>query len=275
MLLEDAASREVIARAAYEAAARHPDHLSLATRPWEDVHDDDRAGWAVVAEAAVAASVSAHRSALETAMRAGVVEVGAERYMRQSDGSLKPLGLVPAQKQLEDEMVRKILFFACDLSAQVARFKGHTFEDVNSHQSLLDQEYGAKAGGKKGNVGFVTQDGLMKVTVKMADQLSFGSELQSAKKLIDECLLEWGAGSHEALRGLINSVFNVEKEGQINRNDLFKLLSMEVQDDRWNRAMDAIRDSIRVIGQKAYLGFHIRPDHMAGWSTVTIALAAA
>lgn len=264
-----------LARTAYEAARRLPESLSAAVLHWDEVHDDERAAWAEVATAVQAAVQGTSRTAVEEAMRAGVVEVGAEKYMRQSDGSLKPLGLVPVQKQLEDEMVRKIMFFASDLSAQIARFKGHTFEDVNSHQSLLDQEYGAKAGGKKGNVGFVTQDGLMKVTVKMADQLSFGSELQSAKKLIDECLLEWGADSHEALRGLINSVFNVEKEGQINRNDLFKLLSMEVQDDRWNRAMDAIRDSIRVIGQKAYLGFHIRPDHTAGWSTVTIALAAA
>ncbi len=38
--------------------------------------------------------------------------------------------------------------------------------------------------------------------------------------------------------------------------------------------MDAIRDSIRVIGTKAYLRFRIRDEHGA-LSTVTIDLAAA
>ncbi|MCA0419603.1 MAG: DUF3164 family protein, partial [Proteobacteria bacterium] len=184
------------------------------------------------------------------------------------------LGQIKPQRVLEDEMVRKVMRFATDLSAQIARFKGHTFEDLAAFQSLLEQQYGAKAGGPKGNVTFSTFDDSMRVEVKIADQIAFGPELQAAKRLVDECLKEWGADSHEALRSLVNRVFSVEKEGQINRGELFSLLAMEIADERWQSAMEAIRDSIRVIGTKAYLRFRVRDEHGA-LSTVTIDLAAA
>lgn len=214
-------------------------------------------------------------SSLPESLILPIIELDGKRYMRDAKGSLVPLGLIKAQHLLEDEAVRKIMRFATDLSAQVFRFKGHTFEDLNALQSLFEQQYGARAGGPKGNVTFRSFDDTMRVEVKIADLIEFGAELQAAKKLVDECLVEWGAESHEALRALVNRVFSVEKEGQINRAELFSLLRMEVEDERWQRAMDAIRDSIRVTGSKAYLRFRTRPDTSSAWSTVTIDLAAA
>lgn len=208
------------------------------------------------------------------AMEAGIEHVAGEKYMRDPRGALMPIALVKAQHQLEDEMVRKVMFFAEELSAQVGRFKGHTFEDLNALQSVLEQQYGARAGGAKGNVTFRSFDDSLRVEVKIADQITFGAELQSAKKLVDECLVEWGADSRPEIRALVNRVFSVEKEGQINRGELFSLLAMEIEDERWQRAMGAIRDSIRVVGQKAYLRFRKRRQD-GSWATVTIDLAAA
>lgn len=205
----------------------------------------------------------------------GQMEVGGKRYMRDAKGALVPVELVKPANKLEDELVRKVMGFARDLSAQIGRFKGHTFEDLNGFQSLLEQEYGARAGGAKGNVTFQSYDGTMKVQVQIADQIAFGPELQSAKALIDECLIEWGSESRSEIRALVNRVFNVEKEGQINRAELFGLLRVEIEDERWRRAMDAIRDSIRVTGTKAYLRFYERAAPQAPWRAVTIDLAAA
>lgn len=204
-----------------------------------------------------------------------ILEIEGKSYMRDAKGALMPVETVKAQHKLEDELVRKQMHFARELSAQIARFKAHVFEDLNGFQSLLEQEYGARAGGAKGNVTFQSYDGCMKVQVAIADQIAFGPELQSAKKLIDECLIEWGAQSHEAIRALVNRVFSVEKEGQINRAELFGLLRMEVTDERWSRAMDAIRDAIRVTGTKAYVRFYERDAPDAPWRAVTIDLAAA
>lgn len=277
-----ALAKATAGRCAYDTALRlqHPSEGGLALRSsWEDATEDTRAVWMSIGEQVLAGAglfaLAEDVLAEQEAVNAGVVEVGSQKFMRDGRGNLIGIGQIKTQRLLEDEMVRKIMRYALDLSAQIARFKGHTFEDVAAFQSLLEQQYGAKAGGAKGNCTFSTFDDVQRVEVKIADQIAFGPELQAAKRLVDECLVEWGADSHEAIRSLVNRVFSVEKEGQINRGELFSLLAMDITDERWQRAMEAIRDSIRVIGTKTYLRFRIRPDANANWSTVTIDLAAA
>lgn len=211
----------------------------------------------------------------EHAPHPAAIDVGGTPYLQDAKGSLVPLASVKATDLLMDESVRKIMGYARDLSAQIARFKGHTFEDVNALQALFLQEYGASVGGKKGNLTLTSFDGCQKVQVQVADLIEFGPELQAAKVLIDACLSEWSADSRVELRSLVNRVFQVDKEGQINRAELFMLMRVSIEDERWVRAMDAIRDSIRVIGSRQYVRFYDRTGPDAPWRAVTIDLAAA
>ncbi len=215
------------------------------------------------------------RPPLDYALHAGRTTISGKEYMNAPGGGFTPVELVKPQDILQDEVVRKVMFFARELSTQIARFKGHTFEDLNGFQSLLEQHYGVRLGGKKGNTTYQTIDGLMKVQVAIADQFSFGPELQAAKHLIDECLVEWGAESRAEIRALVDRVFSVGKEGQINRNELFGLLRLEILDTRWTRAMEAIRDSIRVTGKKSYIRFYTRDSVESGWTSITIDIASA
>jgi hypothetical protein len=209
------------------------------------------------------------------AVASGLIDVGGQPHMRDAKGRLVPVELVKPADKLEDEMVRKVMAFALDLSAQIARFKEHTFADLNGFQQLLEQEYGARAGGEKGNVTFQTVDGLMQVKVQIADLIELGPQLQQAKSLIDECLVEWGADSRPEIRAIVSRAFAVEKEGQINKANLFLLLKLDIGDERWTRAMTAIRDAIRVTGTKEYVRFYQRRRPQDRFETVTIDLAAA
>ena len=193
------------------------------------------------------------------------IDVNGKAYLRDAKGNLVPVETVKPIDLLMDETVRRITGFARQLSAQIGRFKGHTFEDVNAFQALIAQEYGAHIGGKKGNITLTSFDGCQKVQVQVADLIEFGPELQVSKALIDECLSEWSADSRSEIRALVNRVFQVNKEGQINRAELFMLLRVEIEDARWVRAMDAIRDSIRVIGSRTYVRFYERTAPDAPW----------
>lgn len=203
------------------------------------------------------------------------IDVNGAPYLRDAKGSLVPLASVKAVDLLMDEAVRGILKGARELSGRISAFKGETFDAVDGLQALIAQQYGATLGGKKGNITLTTFNGCEKVQVQVADLIEFGPELQAAKLLIDACLAEWAAGSGVELRALVNRVFQVDKEGKVNRADLFMLLRVEIVDERWNRAMDAIRDSIRVIGSRTYVRFYERDDPDAAWRPVTIDLAAA
>ncbi|KQZ14333.1 sulfate transporter [Mesorhizobium sp. Root554] len=212
---------------------------------------------------------------LEERPDTGIVMVNGKPYMPDAKGSLVPVEAIKPTDKLEDETVRKIIGHAVELSAQVARFKGHTFDDLGAFEALIAQEYGATKGGAKGNKTFMTFDGLMKVQVQVADLIDFGVQLQTAKGLIDECLTEWAADSRTEIRAIINRAFNVDKGGQINRTEIFMLLRLDIDDERWRRAMDAIRAAMRVVGSKTYVRCHVRATPNDEWRAITIDLAKA
>lgn len=138
-----------------------------------------------------------------------------------------------------------------------------------------EQEYNLKKGGKKGNRTYQSHDGLYKVEVRINDQLDFGPELQVAKQLFDECLNEWAADARPELRMLVMRAFSTDKEGTINRASLFSLLRTESKDERWNQAVEAGWDALRVVGSKTYIRMMMRESQDAAWLTVTIDLAKA
>lgn len=205
----------------------------------------------------------------------GRIAVGDNIYMRDARGALMPIETVKAVDKLEDEVVRKIMGFALALSSQVARFKAHTFEDLGEFDALLAQEHGLTKGGAKGNRTYTSFDGLMRVSVRVADLIDFGPQLQVAKALIDECLNEWAAESRPEIRAVVTRAFNTDREGQINRSEIFTLLRLDIEDDRWQQAMRAIREAMRVIGSKVYVRIEQRDSAEARWGAVTIDLAAA
>lgn len=204
------------------------------------------------------------------------VDHGGKTYLPDAKGNLAPIESVKVTDLLMDEVVRKVVGYAQPLSAEVARFKQHSFDDVDSFVALLAQDYGSNLGGKKGNLTLTTIDGLMKVEVAVADLIVFGPELQIAKDLFDVCVLEWSAGSHDNIRALINKAFRTDKKGQVNRNELQSLMRTEINgDERWNRAVDAIRDSMRVIGSKRYVRVFTREDPDGQWTPVVLNVASA
>lgn len=203
----------------------------------------------------------------------GVVVINGREFMNDAKGNFVPLSLVKPQHKLEDETVRKIMLNAVSLSAQIGRFRGHTMTDLGGLDALIAQEYNAKIGGAKGNRTYQTIDGLMKVQVQVTDQIDFGAELQVAKSIIDECLNEWSIDSRPEIQSIVTRAFNTDQEGKINRSEIFMLMRHQIQDPRWQRAMDAIRDAMRVTGSKEYVRFYTRKTIADGWQAVTIDLA--
>lgn len=204
------------------------------------------------------------------------VTVDGRSYFRDGKGRLTPSAIVKIEDKLEDELVYNIMAHADALNAQIARFKGHCFDDIGAFLELGAEKYNVtRRGGVKGNMSFTSYDGLRRITVKIADQMKFGSQLQQAKVLIDECIAEWAADANDFVRALINLAFEPQKEGNVNREALFSLRKIKIDDPRWIKAMEAINDSIRIEGSKTYLNFHRRKNPADKWEHVSIDLASA
>lgn len=205
----------------------------------------------------------------------GVVLVNGREYMPDAKGNLVPVEMIKPVDKLEDEVVRKIVGYAVSLSDQIARFRAHTMDDLGGFDALLAQEYNLSKGGAKGNRTYQTFDGLMQVKVAIGDFVDFGPQLQIAKKLLDECLIEWSADSSPEIRAIITRAFNTDKEGQVNRSEIYMLLRMPIDDPRWLNAMNAIRDAMRITGSKEYVRVYRRSKITDQFQAVTIDLAKA
>tara|TARA_E500000318_G_scaffold46673_4_gene43987 strand:+ start:7373 stop:8020 length:648 start_codon:yes stop_codon:yes gene_type:complete len=199
-----------------------------------------------------------------------------EGYLKDGKGRLVPQDMVKPHELLEDDTVRRIIGFSTELSAQIARFKGHTFEDVGTFLDILREKHNqTKRGAEgKGNITLSTFDQLMRVQVRVQDHFSFGPGLQVAKEGIDDCLNEWSADSRPEIRELIQEAFKTDKEGEVSREAVFHLLRLNIDDPKWQAAMELLRESIRVEGSKTYLRIQTRKPG-GKWETLSIDLASA
>lgn len=196
-----------------------------------------------------------------------------EGYMKDAKGRLVPESMVPPGALIEDQTVRTIVQHGRELSAQIARFKGHTFDDINECLAILSEKCGATKGGAKGNLALSTFDGCEQVKVQVQDMLTFGPELQIAKQKIDEVLSSWTHDADPKIKAIVDHAFAVDKAGQINREALFSLRRLVIEDEGWKQAMQALTDSIRMIGSRQYVRIYERDDASDKWRAISIDIA--
>ncbi|EBT6969486.1 DUF3164 family protein [Salmonella enterica] len=182
-------------------------------------------------------------------------EVNKEDYMKDRKGRLVPINQVSDYDLAMDSFVREQVAAAKVKSADLSDFKQRAFDECYAWLDLVAEKYGRTRGGAKGNVTFSSFDGSEQITIRVQETLTFGPELQIAKDLIDECVTEWSEGANDNLRAIIADAFQVDKEGQLNTGRILSLRRVKIQDERWNRAMEAISESLQVAMSKTYINF--------------------
>nr|DAW71551.1 MAG TPA: Protein of unknown function (DUF3164) [Caudoviricetes sp.] len=186
------------------------------------------------------------------------VMIEGKEYWRDAKGNLTPAELVKEIDKARDTLVHEWVERGRDLSKAISHFKEGIFGDVQAFIELSAEKYGAKVGGNKGNVTLFSYDGKYKIQRAINESLQFDERIQAAKVLIDECLNEWSEGSRPELKALIERAFNVDKEGNLNTSRILGLRRVEIQDSRWQNAMQAISESVQVVSSKAYVRLYER-----------------
>lgn len=194
-------------------------------------------------------------------------------YMQDAQGRLVPVAMVKEVDKARHELVLDLVAKAKALRESMAAFLADAMGDVSAFAQLSAEQYGAKIGGDKGNITLVSYDGRFKVQRQVSEHLVFDERLQAAKALIDECISEWTEGSRDELKVLVGDAFQVDKEGRINTGRVLGLRRLNITDDRWRQAMQAVSDSLRVAGSKTYLRVYER-DANGKYQPIALDLAA-
>lgn len=159
------------------------------------------------------------------------------------------------------DLVETLIDGAKTVQKVMQEFKKLAFLDVAAFIQLSAEQYDVAIGGNKGNVTLFSFDGKFKIIRQSQDSIRFDERLQAAKALIDECIQDWVDGSNNNIKVLINDAFQVDKEGKISTGRVLSLRRLNIDDKKWQQAMQAISDSIIVTDSKSYIRFYERDEN--------------
>ncbi|ATF92811.1 DUF3164 family protein [Cedecea neteri] len=184
-----------------------------------------------------------------------------EGYMKDRKGRLVPVAQVSDYDREMDAFVRARVAEAKVKSQAMADFKRQSFGDCYAWIELAAEKFGRKPGGLKGNVTFSSFDGSQQIKIAVQDKLTFGAELQVAKDMIDDCLKAWSQGADEKLLTLITDAFDVDKEGKLNTGRIISLRQLDITDELWQQAMEALNKALVVSVTSTYINFKEQDDN--------------
>jgi len=195
-------------------------------------------------------------------------------FVKNAVGHLVPEHQVREHDKLRDQVAGDLAKQAVAISEALAAFKAKALGDIADLIAISAEKYQVKLGGKKGNVSIVTYDGRFKIERAMAERITFTEEILAAKELIDQCIRKWSEGADQHLRILVDRAFRANRQGQIKTGDVLSLLRVEIEDPDWQRAMEALKDSIQVNGTAVYIRVYQRVGNTDRYDPINLNIAA-
>jgi hypothetical protein len=183
-----------------------------------------------------------------------------EGYRQNANGDLVLIANIKEIDLIRDELVVGIAARARDKSGELAEFKTGVMDEINEFVAQSAARFRAKLGGTKGNLSLLSFDGRFKVVVAQQDSITFDERLQVAKSLIDKCIKKWSDGADAKLLALVNDAFQVDKAGNVSIRRVLGLRSLDIDDKDWKKALEAISESVQVVGSKSYLRVYERTE---------------
>lgn len=195
-------------------------------------------------------------------------------YWQDASGNLIPVSKIKEIDKLRHQVVVEICRQAEQESARLMAFKTTAMEAISDFIGKSLAQYEVKHGGKKGNVTLINFDGEYKIVRQMQETITFDERLQAAKALIDECIHGWSKGSNANIKVLVNNAFQVDQQGKISTGRVLGLRRLEITDEKWLLAMQAIGDSMRVASTKPYIRFYKRDAITGEYFPISLDVAA-
>jgi hypothetical protein len=189
-------------------------------------------------------------------------------YRKDAKGRLVPEEIIPPVDLLRDELVTRLAQRVETVSAAMSAVKAGLLADVAEHIALVASEYGVTLSGTEGNIVLVSYDGTRKIERAVAERITVGEEINAAEALIREILDEINDPSARAI--VDRSFRRNHKTGELSHARLIDLVSVDIDDDRWRRAVKAIKDALEVQGSTTYFRAYKRAKSDEPWEQITL-----
>ena len=150
-------------------------------------------------------------------------------------------------------------------------FKKEVMSEIENYIQTAEKFYEVDEKTLVGNKSLTDFANTLRVELSVNKTLAFDEKLGIARGLIDECIEAWSEGANTKLLALVEQAFKTDKRGRIDRDRILGLRKLDISDDKWQKAMKIIGDSLTVVDKKSYIRFQRKTD--GRWNTVHLDIA--
>ena len=187
-------------------------------------------------------------------------------------GDAVPPKYVKKYDKRRDGMVMKLFRQAKLVSDRIVALKQLAFEDIEAFLRDAEEMYGMTVRTAQGNKILTDFSNVLKIEIKVNKVIDFDERLQMAKGIIDDCIKRWSEGSNDKIKMIVDQAFLVDKKGNLDKDRILSLRLLAIKDKEWNKAMDLINESIRVVAKRTYISFWER-NEKDRWVSVPLDIA--
>ncbi len=181
-----------------------------------------------------------------------------EGYRMNAQQHLVHESLIKPVDALRDDLVKSLAKRADELHQDLANFKDTAFKETAAFIEEAASQYDVELGGKRGNVTLYSFDGQYKVERQTQDRIGVNESIMAAKKLMDECAEKYAKDAGPEAQAIISHAFKTNKQGELVISRLLELRKLDIKDEDWQKAMQAINDSLHAVGSKSYIRVYQR-----------------
>jgi len=204
-----------------------------------------------------------------TAATAASVQVPKGFVFNAQGDLIKESNLTPLQRE-EDALCKTLLPMAQDLNQAMAEFKYQSMHRVEQViERCVKQHNILKLKKIKGNVQFLSIDGLIKIQRSIDDRIEINSNIEAARQLFDQYRDVIKRQSSGDAQQWIDTSFET-KNGKMSTGKLIEIMNKDIDHPIYKKGVEALRKSLFVSGTKAYLRFYYRDAADEEWKTLPL-----
>jgi hypothetical protein len=169
---------------------------------------------------------------------------------------------------LMDQTVRGLIERVKTVSVEMAALKADLLGDLDAFAALVAEKYQARLDGASGSLSLTTYDGLLKIDRDSGDRIAVGPEIHAAEALVREILDEI---DDPVAKAVADRAFRRNaKTGQLSVSRLQDLIGADIPDERWERAVKAVRESLRCTDRVTYFRAYRRDKPDERWVQIPL-----
>ena len=185
-------------------------------------------------------------------------------------GQEVPARYVKAYDKARDRAVRHVLAGAKKLRAQMEAFMADAIATMNGLADVKEDL------GKRGNFSARSFDALIQVSIRQQWHIRLDERVAKARELMLDYAnreLERAGDGAYLLSQMIEAAFKVDRLGFLPRSEVAKLLSYNVNDDKWNDGANILRQAQTTERGKRYLSIEERGNLQGDFHPIRLDLA--